>query len=72
MYKLDGKFYCGTHKPAAARAVKLAQEFAPATLSFEAFARRPGKQGVVDLASKFTADYLMPYLRRLVRASVAD
>lgn len=56
----------------AARLVKLEQEFAPATLSFEAFARRPGKQGVVDLVNKFIADYLTPNLRKLVRLSPID
>lgn len=72
MYTLDGAFYCETHKRKGARAVNLAQEFSPATLSFEAFARRPGKQGIVDLVNKFTAGYLMPYLNKLVRLSPID
>jgi hypothetical protein len=43
------------------------QEFPPATLSFEAFARKPGIKGVIDVSNKFLMDYLKPHLSNLVR-----
>ena len=46
------------------------KDFLVATLSFEAFARRPGLNGVSDVVNKFLGAFLKPHVNTLVRALV--
>ncbi len=55
------------NRHSGSRAVNLKMEFPPATLSFEAFARKPGISGVYELNTKFVENFLKPYYRELVR-----
>lgn len=56
-----------THIYSGACAIAVGQEFPPHTLSFEVFARKPGRKGVVDVSNKFLEDYLKPHHATLVR-----